>query len=199
MGRTFPAGRAGGIEALAFLADHPATHRRLATKLVRHFIADEPPPDAVRDRRRAARHAAAIWAPSAGADRAAGRLAPGTKLRAPHRLRGRRTARAGPAGRSACMLRIAGRPRPAALVGTAAEWLAGPRRGMGGPGGMLRRIDLAYSCRRPRRRRRRPGAIAEAIARAPAAPGDPAMPIRRAGSRREAMALLLSSPEFQRR
>ena len=44
MGRTFPPGEEGGVMALGFLADHPATHRLLATKLVRHFVADDPPP-----------------------------------------------------------------------------------------------------------------------------------------------------------
>ena len=42
LGREFPAGEAGGVEALRWLADHPATHRFLATKLTRHFVADEP-------------------------------------------------------------------------------------------------------------------------------------------------------------
>ncbi len=36
------------MAALRFLANHPATHRFLATKLVRHFVADDPPQDAVR-------------------------------------------------------------------------------------------------------------------------------------------------------
>ena len=48
LGRRFPEGEQGGVEALPFLADHPATHRHLATKLVQHFVADTPPPDAVR-------------------------------------------------------------------------------------------------------------------------------------------------------
>ncbi|MBO0710633.1 MAG: DUF1800 domain-containing protein, partial [Acetobacteraceae bacterium] len=47
LGRTYPAGEQGGVEALAFLAAHPATHRGLAVKLARHFIADDPPPIAV--------------------------------------------------------------------------------------------------------------------------------------------------------
>ena len=34
--------------ALRFLANHPSTHRFLATKLVRQFVADDPPADAVR-------------------------------------------------------------------------------------------------------------------------------------------------------
>ena len=48
MGRRFPPGEAGGIAALEFLGSHPATHRHLATRLVRHFVADVPPDDAVR-------------------------------------------------------------------------------------------------------------------------------------------------------
>ena len=48
LGRRFPEGQAGGQMALQYLADHPATHRHLATKLVRHFVDDAPPQDAVR-------------------------------------------------------------------------------------------------------------------------------------------------------
>ena len=48
MQQQFPPDEAGGVAALTFLANHPATHRFLATKLVRHFVADDPPPDAVR-------------------------------------------------------------------------------------------------------------------------------------------------------
>jgi uncharacterized protein (DUF1800 family) len=35
------------VAALRFLAAHPETHRFLAAKLVRHFVADDPPEDAV--------------------------------------------------------------------------------------------------------------------------------------------------------
>ncbi len=45
IGKTYPA---GGIEqgraVLADVARHPATAKHVATKLVRHFVADEPPP-----------------------------------------------------------------------------------------------------------------------------------------------------------
>ena len=40
MGRTWPDGEEGGVALLGWLADHPATHRHLAEKLVRHFVAD---------------------------------------------------------------------------------------------------------------------------------------------------------------
>lgn len=50
LGRTFPAGRgeAEVEELLDLLASHPATATFLATKLVRRFVADEPPPDLIR-------------------------------------------------------------------------------------------------------------------------------------------------------
>jgi len=40
-------GQAEGEAALADLAAHPSTARFLATKLVRHFVSDDPPPEAV--------------------------------------------------------------------------------------------------------------------------------------------------------
>lgn len=47
MGLRFGPGEEGGIEALLFLANHPATHRHLETRLVTHFVADNPPSGAV--------------------------------------------------------------------------------------------------------------------------------------------------------
>ncbi|WP_428488151.1 DUF1800 domain-containing protein [Rhodopila sp.] len=47
MGRTFPEGFAGSEAALDWLANHPATHRHLATQLVQQFVADIPPPQCV--------------------------------------------------------------------------------------------------------------------------------------------------------
>ncbi|MGH7153568.1 MAG: DUF1800 domain-containing protein, partial [Acetobacteraceae bacterium] len=48
LGRRFPEGEQGGLEALDFLATHPATYRHLATQMARHFVADHPPSDTVR-------------------------------------------------------------------------------------------------------------------------------------------------------
>jgi uncharacterized protein (DUF1800 family) len=84
MRQQFPPGEAGGIAALAFLADHPVTHRFLATKLVRHFVVDDPPPDAV--------HVIEAVLHDTGGDLGAAAAAlvgldaawqPGTKLRSP--------------------------------------------------------------------------------------------------------------------
>jgi uncharacterized protein (DUF1800 family) len=49
LGQLFPAGRGEEevVELLDFLADHPATANFLATKLVRRFVADEPPAELV--------------------------------------------------------------------------------------------------------------------------------------------------------
>jgi uncharacterized protein (DUF1800 family) len=48
LGKTYAAeGEQQGRSALTDLARHPATARHLATKLARHFIADDPPPAAV--------------------------------------------------------------------------------------------------------------------------------------------------------
>jgi uncharacterized protein (DUF1800 family) len=47
MGKVFPPGVEGGEMMLTWLADHPATHKHLASKLVRHFVADDPSPAAV--------------------------------------------------------------------------------------------------------------------------------------------------------
>jgi uncharacterized protein (DUF1800 family) len=45
IGKTYPSGGVQqGRSVLADLARHPATARHIATKLARHFIADEPPP-----------------------------------------------------------------------------------------------------------------------------------------------------------
>lgn len=44
MGQVFPEGLDGGIQALQFLGTHPATYRHIATQLVTHFISDTPDP-----------------------------------------------------------------------------------------------------------------------------------------------------------
>jgi uncharacterized protein (DUF1800 family) len=47
MGHTFGDGLAGSEAAIVWIANHPATHRHLATQLVRHFVADVPPASCV--------------------------------------------------------------------------------------------------------------------------------------------------------
>ena len=47
MGRTYPEGFAASEAALEWIASHPATRHHIATKLVRHYIGDDPPPACV--------------------------------------------------------------------------------------------------------------------------------------------------------
>ena len=45
IGKSYPdGGLEQGRAVLATLARHPATAKHVATKLARHFVADEPPP-----------------------------------------------------------------------------------------------------------------------------------------------------------
>ncbi len=54
LGTRYPGhGEADGLAALQKLARHEATAHHVATKLVRHFVADDPPPSAVREVARA--------------------------------------------------------------------------------------------------------------------------------------------------
>jgi uncharacterized protein (DUF1800 family) len=80
----FPEGEAGGVAALAHLAAHPATHRHLAAKLARHFVADDPPPDAVRAIEGALRDGQGdLGATAETVTRIEAAWRPATKLRAP--------------------------------------------------------------------------------------------------------------------
>lgn len=47
LGKSYPEGEEGGLRLLGDLARHPATARHVATKLTRHFLADEPPAEVV--------------------------------------------------------------------------------------------------------------------------------------------------------
>ena len=199
MGRRFGPGEAGGLEALSFLAHHPATHRHLATKLVRHFVADTPPPDAVRSIEGVLR--------DTGGDLAAASLAllrlpaawsPLTKLRAPvdfaiaalraldlppdklPPLRGSLQAMGQPLWNA---------PLPNGWPDVAAEWTS--------PEAVMRRIDWSHGLA-GRARDQDPAEIADA-ALGPLLRPATRDAMRHAGSRRDALTLFLTSPEFQRR
>ena len=197
LGHRFPPGEDGGVQALAFLAAHPATQRHLATELVRHFVADDPPAAAVT-------HIAGVLTRTGGDLGAAAAALVGlpgawraeTKLRSPQEL-------LVGAGR-ALGVRQANQPMLGALHLLSQPLWAAPQpngwadraRDWAAPEAMLRRVDFAY-------------ALAGRVPRPAAAVGRDALGSRlrpatrtalaRAGSRRDALALLLSSPEFQRR
>ena len=199
MGQVFPEGEQGGVAALAWLADHPATHRHLATKLVRHFVADDPPTAAVaRIEAVLARTRGDLRAASLELIRLPEAWAPLTKLRTPTEFvfaavraldlpAGQRPNLDGVFGALGQPLFNA--PEPNGWPDRAADWAA--------PEAMLRRVDWAY------------GAAGRATAIDPeqlaAATLGPLLrpatvqAMQHAGSRRDAMTLLLTSPEFQRR
>lgn len=200
MGKTFPPGEEGGVEALLWLARHEKTHRHLATKLVRHFVADDPPPAAVdriygvlRDTRgdlgAAAR--ALVRSPEAWAS-------PLTKLRNPQDyviavLRAIE-APADSAERADAVMRLLGQglwnaPAPIGFPDMAAAWAA--------PELMVRRIDWANGMAA-----RGAGRDAAEIGTAVLGPLCRPETLRaagRAGSAREALTLVLTAPEFHRR
>jgi len=205
MGQAFPEGEAGGIAALHFLANHRSTHRLLATKLVRHFVADDPPVDdarrvegVLRDTRGDLGAAAialvsleAAWQPS-------------SKLRTPLdfvvatlRMLDLPTEQRpdmnllGSVGSLGQPMWSA--PQPNGWPDRASDWAT--------PEAMMRRIDWAYGVS-GRVASPDSGRDAAELAEATLGPllSDGTLrAVHRAGSRRDAITLLLTSPEFQRR
>lgn len=199
LGQVFGEGEQAGIQALLFLADHPATHRHLATKLVRHFVSDTPPPDAVRLIEGVLRDTVGdLGAAAAALTRLPAAWQPLTKVRSPHDyIVAALRAAALPADRrpdAPGLMSGLGQPVfnaafPIGWPDTAAEWAA--------PETLMRRVDWAYGfAGRPE--------LAEPMQLAQSALGPLLTPgtaaeIGRAGSRREAITLLFASPEFNRR
>lgn len=199
MGRRFPPGEASIDAALDWLAGHPATHRHLAFKLARHFIADDPPPEAVDrlygvlrdtggDLGAATRELLAIpeaWQPL-------------TKLRGPIELTvaALRAMGAGPeAGELAYgIARDLGQPvwspiAPNGWPDRAEAWIH--------PEGMMMRLDRMHAI--GGRFARRDARDALDLVLGPLASAETRQAVLRAGSNAEALTLLLGSPEFQRR
>ena len=199
LGRRFPEGEEGGEAALAFLGTHPATYRSLATKLARHFVADETPSDAVR-------HVAAALHDTGGnlgaAALALTRLdlawVPQRKLRSPTDfvIAALRAADL-PAERRPDLIGVLGglgqplwaAPLPNGWPDRAADWAS--------PEGMLRRIDWAHGFA-AHAGGLEPAELAEASL-GPLLSDATLRAIRRAGSRQDGLTILFSSPEFQRR
>lgn len=199
MGREFSPGEEGGIQALRFLAAHGATHRRLATKLAAHFIADDPPADAVRRIEAVLRDtdgdlgAAALEVTAISAA-----WQPLTKFRTPqeYTIACLRAIGCPPGSRANLVPVLAAlgqplwhAPLPNGWPDRAADWVASEN--------LMSRFDWAYQ-------------LAEQAADAdPVQIGDACLgPLLRpgtrqamqhAGSRRDSLTLLLASPEFLRR
>jgi uncharacterized protein (DUF1800 family) len=176
LGRVIPEGEAGGVIALDMLANHPATRRHLAEKLVAHFVSDDPPADAVA-------HIAAV-----------------RKFRTPmdYGVAMFRALELPPerAGMLARQLRAMGQPLWAAPLPNGwsdreSDWAS--------PDGMLTRIDSSYAAAgRADVAQREPMAVAQACLGPLLRPRTVAA-IAHAGERRDALTLLFSSPEFLKR
>lgn len=199
MGRRLPEGEEGGLAALSWLADHPATHRHLAAKLVRHFVADQPPADAARRIEGVLRDTRGdLGAAALELTRLPAAWQPLTKMRSPQdyvvaAMRGvglRRERRPDLQGLVGGLGQAAfNAPFPIGWPDTAADWA--------GPEAMMRRVDWAYGFAN-RAELGEPMQLAEAML-GPLLTDATATEVRRAGSRRDAVTLLLASPEFNRR
>jgi uncharacterized protein (DUF1800 family) len=201
LGRRFGhGGESDGREALLMLARHPSTARHIATKLARHFIADQPPEAAVArltrvfhetDGNLAAVTEATIEQPEAWAETL-------PKIRTPHEFvvaALRATEFNGPGETILGSLRTLGQPTfaapsPSGWPDTADRWI--------GPEAVLRRAEWSMALGLRVAAIRTPGQLfAETIA--PVARHTTELAVARAPFAGEAMATLFASPEFQRR
>jgi uncharacterized protein (DUF1800 family) len=194
-------GLAQGEAALNDLARHPSTAKFIATKLVRHFVADDPPPALVTRLAEAFHKSdgdlAAVSRALLESDEAWS--APLTKIRSPYDYiiaTGRMLGAIPPEpNRYLGPLNLLGQPLwspagPNGFADTNAVWAA--------PEGMKLRLDLAAQIGERTGDSVEPRDLIHVVA------GDAATPetkraIELAESRKQAMALLLMSPEFQRR
>ncbi|WP_407178453.1 DUF1800 family protein [Bradyrhizobium sp. STM 3562] len=202
LGKIYPA---GGVEqgeaALADIARHPSTAKFIATKFARHFVADDPPPALLaRLQNTFVKTDGDLKALSlALVDSDEAWSAPPTKMRSPYEFlvaTGRLLAHVpedpGPYLNG---LNVLGEPLwspagPNGFPDTSAAWAA--------PEGMKLRLDIAAQLGS------RLGNTVDARDLLGCAFGETASPetrrtIERAESRQQALALLLMSPEFQRR
>lgn len=203
LGKTYAqTGEAQGEAVLADLAAHPATAEHIATKLARHFIADQPPPAAVERIARAFResggdlptvHRALLECPEAW-------QAPLAKLKSPVEylvscLRALPAARVAKAQALFYALNQMGQrpyfaPSPQGWPDSAQAWA--------GADALWKRIEWAGILAS------RLGSNIDPLALARESYGDAVgeptrLAIARAESRQQGLALWLASPEFQRR
>jgi uncharacterized protein (DUF1800 family) len=200
IGKSYPdTGVEQGRAVLTALARHPATAKHVATKLARHFIADEPPPALVE--RLAQRFLATqgdlkevtktlVTAPEAWEAPRAKLKRPGEWIIASYRAVGVTPPDIGPIMQAHNLL---GEPlwRPSAPKGFADEsapWLDG----------LAQRLDIANQLARRLGGQADPREVFEETL-APLASTETRQAITRAESRPQALALLFMAPEFQRR
>lgn len=193
-------GMAEGQRALTAIALHPATARHVATKLARHFVADDPPPALIQrlTRRYLETSGDLLEVTRALVQSPEPFAAPLQKFRTPNDLVVA-TCRAVAPGLPDQRLHQSlaqlgqpawGAPSPKGWPDRAQDWLA--------PDALLQRIEWAGTVARALPPECEPAAVFEATI-APVASAAGRRAILGAGSRAEALTLLLASPEFQRR
>jgi uncharacterized protein (DUF1800 family) len=199
IGHEYPdAGVGQGRAVLADLAHHPATARHVATKLARHFIADQPPPalvdrltrrflDTDGDLKEVAR--ALVAAPDAWAPEQAKIKRPAEWIVAALRA----TGQSGDIRRIVGGLNLLGEPlwRPPAPKGFSddnAAWL----------NGLAQRLDIANAFAQRVADQLDPQAVTAATI-GPLASAETRAAIDRAESKPQALTMLLMAPEFLRR
>jgi uncharacterized protein (DUF1800 family) len=202
LGKTYQDnGVAQGEAALADIARHPATAKFIATKFVRHFVADDPPPALVAQLEGVFRKTDGDLKAmtSALVDADAAWSAPMTKIRNPNEFlvaSGRLLARVPEdAGPYLGALNALGQPLwtpagPNGFADTNAAWAA--------PEGMKLRLDISAQIASRIGNGIDPRELLDEVA-ADAASSETRRTIERAETRQQALALLLMSPEFQRR
>jgi uncharacterized protein (DUF1800 family) len=202
LGKRYPeAGVEEAERALAFLAGHHATAHFIATKLVRHFVADDPPPAAVRAITQVFYETGGDLAEVSTAlvDLDAAWSAPLTKVKTPYdlvvsTLRARGRQEIGPQGlmRSLSDLgqEIYHARTPAGWSDRAEDWMVRDA--------LIRRIEWAREIASLTSRAVDPVALAE-VAIGPVAAPDTLNTISQAPSVEAGVALVFASAEFQRR
>jgi uncharacterized protein (DUF1800 family) len=190
-----------GEAALATIAHHPATASHIATKLVRHFVADEPPPALVESLARVFRDSGGdlkavstalidddrCWQPAM------------TKVRTPYefliaaaRALGHVPEDPGPVLGALIAMGMAlwQPPGPNGFPDIAAAWAS--------PEGMKLRLDVAAQIGQRVKDIGDPLSVLDTVAGVTASV-ETRQAVARAESRPQALAILLMSPEFQRR
>lgn len=202
LGRTYAEnGEQEGLDVLDALARHPSTARHIATKLVRHFVADDPPAEAVgriaqvfqeTDGDLAAVMRAVVALPQAWIDPLAKVKTAYEYVIAVHRAAGRIRATQRDIFEP---LRLMGHfpfaaPSPAGWGDTARDWIA--------PEALMRRIEWARRFSGILPASLNPTQFLDAVI-GPVASDDVHLWVSRAPSGDAALAMILASPEFQRR
>ena len=202
MGKIYDSGGvAQGEAVLADIARHPSTAKFVATKFARHFVADDPPPALVARLSDVFRKSDGDLKALATAlvDSEEAWKAPQTKMRSPYEFlvaTGRLLAQIpNDPGRYLNGLNVLGQPLwspagPNGFPDSNAVWAA--------PEGMKLRLDISAQVASRLGEGIDPRDLLELVA-ADAASMETRRTVERAESRQQALALLLMSPEFQRR